>query len=530
MRIAAVAVISMCIFGASAETGNCDPEDSGSCKYTLTGTELVITGSGPMKDYGSSASNTAPWRNTTCSVTKVTIKSGITRIGSYAFYQCTNMTSATIQGSTVETIGMYAFSGCSSIVSFTIPNGVKTLENYSFSGCTSLNTTTFPTSLKRMDVGVFSNTGFTKFTFPSSMTEIPPFYCSACSKLKTCDIPEGITKVSEKAFWNCNALINATIPASVTDLHRTAFSRDTQRNIMKDIFVHKCNPNYADIDGVLFTKDKKTLILYPGYHSARYRIPEGVTDIGPYAFDFVTNNFWQINFSSTVTHIGESAFSNQGVSMDDLVIPANVVKIDREAFFNNGAKRVYYLGLHDPDPENKGAFLCPVRNSFYTLYLPIDYQDSAFSGRNVSVKGNSTFDSFRGKDNECYQAFYRASIKNFNMCGNYPPIVTSASGEFAMRPHVYETIYNNPYSCWRYACVNQTGLNQTSNRCYYNQICVDDRCVYPPKSSELTSSVSEESEECPGAKSTFSSQLNSGLRSTASYVMLALVMAFVLLI
>jgi len=537
LRIAAVAVLCVCIIGANAETGNCDPDDTGSCTYTLTGTELVISGSGPMKDWGT-GSNVAPWKTEGCSITKVTINSGITRVGSYAFHQCSNITSATIKGSSVKSIGISAFSGCKNITSFTIPEGVNTLENYSFSGCTGLDSITFPKSLKTLGSYVFSNTGFTNFTFPPSMTEIPPFYCSSCSKLKTADIPEGITKISEKAFWNCNAMITATIPSTVTDLHRTAFSRDTQRNNLRNIFVHKCNPNYADIDGVLFTKDKKTLILYPGYHSARYRIPEGVTTIGPYAFDFVTNNFWQINFSSTVTTIGESAFSNQGVSMTDLVIPGNVVNIGHDAFFNNRAQRLYYLGLHDPDPNNIGAYDC---TGFGTLYLPIEYEDNAFCGRKVSVKGNSSWDSYRGQDNECYQALYCAYIQNHAQCAQYPPETRSASALIAMRPYVYELVTKRS-GCFRYTCQNQTGINETSSGCYSGKVCINDECVLPSSSSESSSSI-----QCPGSdgssQSTTSSlsgtssqsgkssqSLNSGLRSTASYVVLGLIMAFAFLV
>jgi len=572
LSFAAALIISAFIIGANAETGNCDPNDTGSCSYTLTGTELVISGSGFMKDYGTTSGTIAPWRTGTCSITKLTIKKGIKNVGEYAFYQCTNLADVTIEGSSVETIGSYAFQGCN-ISSFDIPKGVTTLGNYSFSGCTTLSSITFPSSLTTIKYGVFSNTGFTEFTFPAGISEIPPFLFSECSKIKNAYIPEGITKIGEKAFWNCNALTEVTIPSTVTDLHQTAFSRgDNQNNNLKNIYVHKCNPNYADIDGVLFTKDKKTLILYPGYHNARYRIPEGVTHIGPFAFDFVNRNIWEINFSSTVTTIGQNAFSNLGGSMTHLVIPKSVVSIDREAFFNNGALSIYYLGLHDPDPENKGAFLCPAGSGFGNLFLPIDYQDDYFSGRRVYVKNNATFDEFRGRDNKCYQAFYHALIQNYHMCANNPPKVYKDLAVFAMRPEAYDYTHQT-LGCQRYRCENDTGIVPYDN-CYGNKVCINGNCVNPPSSSSESSSSSDEcnpssssdkprpssssGESRPSSSSdqphpsSSSNQprpssgsdesrpshssieprpfVGSGIRSTAGYVIVALAMAFALLI
>jgi len=542
LRIAVVAAISACIICVNAETGNCDPDETGSCTYVLTGTQLTISGSGPMKDWGTTGSTRAPWRTGDCSVTEVTI-SGISGIGQYAFYNCINLSSVTI-APTVETIGVSAFQGCKSLASISLPEGVKTLGNNSFSGCITLSSINYPSSLTTLNSGVFSNTGFTNFTFPAGFSEIPPNFYSGSSKLRYVDIPEGVTKIGEKAFWNCNNLNTATISSTVTDLPVSAFGRDNQNNNMKNIFVHKDNPNYSDIDGVLCSKDKKTLILFPAYHIARYRIPEGITHIGPYAFDFVNRNFWQINFSSTVTSIAKFAFSNQGYDMYHLIIPANVVHIERNAFDNNLARNIYYLGLHNPDPENLGAFACPATGGFISLHLPIDYEDSTFCTFNVSIKGNPDFDEFRGLDNECYQAFFFASTRMTAQCDFQPPRMSGIKGVYEMRPEVYEKLYNS--NCFKYKCHNETGLNITSTKCYFGKVCIDDVCVYPPSSSSSESSSSSKDESHHSHSSGESHQshssdgssqsehgkgwLDSGLCTTASYVIVTLAMAFTLLI
>ena len=67
---------------------------------------LTISVTGEMYDY--SSSTYAPWYSNRSSVKTVEIKSGITSIGDYAFFNCDSLTSITIPNS-VTSIGDYAF-------------------------------------------------------------------------------------------------------------------------------------------------------------------------------------------------------------------------------------------------------------------------------------------------------------------------------------------------------------------------------------------------------------------------------------
>ena len=67
----------------------------------------------------------------------VQIPSGVTTIGSSAFYECTGLTSIEIP-SGVTTIGSSAFQGCTGLTSIEIPSGVTTISNYAFTGCTNI--------------------------------------------------------------------------------------------------------------------------------------------------------------------------------------------------------------------------------------------------------------------------------------------------------------------------------------------------------------------------------------------------------
>ena len=65
------------------------------------------------------------------------IPSGVTSIGTYAFADCSSLTSVTIP-SGVTSIGAGAFSGCSSLTSVTIPSSVTSIGPGAFSGCNKL--------------------------------------------------------------------------------------------------------------------------------------------------------------------------------------------------------------------------------------------------------------------------------------------------------------------------------------------------------------------------------------------------------
>ena len=269
------------IAASAASSGNCG--DSGSnVTWSLddNGT-LTISGSGKIEDYRSDIDQ--PWYSNRSDITSVVIEPGVTSIGSQAFYECSNLTSITIP-SGLTSIGEQAFGNCTGLTSITIPSGFISIGDYAFWNCTGLTSIT---------------------------------------------IQNGVTSIGTGAFWNCTGLTSITIPSSVTSIGVNVFYNCTG---LTDITVDSNNSSFCSESGVLFNKDKTTLIYYPlGKNDSSYTIPDGVTVIEQYAF-YCNSKLTSVTIPSGVTSIGEMAF-RECSGLTSVIVPSSVTSIEYNAFW-----------------------------------------------------------------------------------------------------------------------------------------------------------------------------------------------------
>ncbi len=293
---------------------------TGFCTWTLDDNgHLTISGNGAMGNYDWEC---GPWGE---EITSVTIEDGVTTIGDFVFYWCTSLTSVTIPDS-VTTIGGWAFRYCPSLISVTIPDSVTTIGEEAFACCYSLSSVTVGDSVTTIKDSAFSD----------------------CTSLTSVTIPDSVTNIGFNAFSSCTSLTSVTLGDSVTFIGNYAFSGCSS---LTTIAVVAENPNYYDVDGVLFNKDITTLILYPcGKDDASYIIPNGITAIKGWAFSWCTS-LTSVTIPDSTTTIEESAFS-YCTSLTSVTIPEGVTAIERFAFDGcYSLTDVYYTGSK-ADREN----------------------------------------------------------------------------------------------------------------------------------------------------------------------------------
>ena len=140
-------------------------------------------------------------------------------------------------------------------------------------------------------------------------------------------LPEQLEVLESNAFVYCHFdvfRIESTLPAqdivySFYDCTIDAYE------------VPEDHPLYQAIDGVLFSKDGKTLLAYPGGRmDEHYDVPAGVEHIWPYAFG--TDYLKTISLPIGLKTIGNGAFSDCG-RLQSIAIPLTVTEIGDYAFW-----------------------------------------------------------------------------------------------------------------------------------------------------------------------------------------------------
>ena len=236
-----------------------------------------------------------------------TVPSTVTTIKEYAFVFCNNLTSIIIPDS-VTTIGESAFYGCKKLESATIGKGVNAISDEAFYYCTNL----------------------TDITLSDSVTSIGKNSFSYCDSLTTIVFPENLLRIDAGAFTNCTNIKNIIIPASVTYIEAGAFYNCSS---LSYFYVEEDNAQYSnDNQGVLFNKNKDTVIAYPiGSSYTSYVIPNSVTTIESYAF-----------------------YNNNLDCLTSVTVPVSVNNIEYFAFLDENLK-IFYEGNEEQWDEISGV-------------------------------------------------------------------------------------------------------------------------------------------------------------------------------
>lgn len=265
---------------------------------------LRISGTGPMED--SENSREVPWKDSRKKITGVIVDEGVTRIGNYAFYDCSKLQKASLPES-LTAIGDEAFYGCANLSDLNVPVGIVSIGKEAFKGCKNL----------------------TSFPVPDALEIIEDETFSGCSKLENVILPDTLQYIGKSAFANCSSLTRIIIPANVTYISDNFAFADCGN--LREILVDPENTCYISVDGVLFDIDQSILLYYPaGKTDAAYAVPLTVTELNDYAF-YGNGNIISLTLSDYVMTAGNSAFSRCS-QLEQIFLPESLRSIGDLAF------------------------------------------------------------------------------------------------------------------------------------------------------------------------------------------------------
>ena len=312
-------------------------------KLTITGmisaVNSIVTGE---------TGDLTPLINRTISTT-VHIPASATLVGPYAFYSCTNLSSAVIEHG-VANISHCAFAS-TSLKNIAIPSSVLSVHSGAFEGCAQLSrvsmylntvahSSAFDANVNKTlylsGTPTYSSIGDWKYSSvqwlngintDSNITSIGTgafYYCSLssavlsnvsyigpnafeeCNRLKYISMPDGVTNIPSACFRYCDTFSRVSLGANVTTIGREAFAYTKLKSVN---FVSSEDEDYAS---AIFSSGLMTIEQGAFYNCPMDMVylPVTVTTIGPSAF--ASNSLIEINFPENITSIGNDAFSSCG--------------------------------------------------------------------------------------------------------------------------------------------------------------------------------------------------------------------------
>ena len=289
-------------------------------------------------------------------LSQIELPSNLKEVGSCAFENCETLDNVTLpQGLT--TIGAYAFDSCKKLSIISIPDSVISIENNAFGYCTSLTSIALPPEITTIADYLFNNSGIVSITIPNKVKKIEDNAFFSCSNLTSVNLSDSVKTIEYWAFAYCqklksfdfvgvqsvenNAFMESGIkelhiPAQMTYLESGAFARCLD---LRTITVATDNTRFCAEDGILFSKDKRSIVLYPAAkQGSSYTIPDGVETIGNAAFSGA--QIESVTLPDTITYIEGCAFEscNNLISFE---FPHNTYSIPYGVFA--GCEKLQYV-------------------------------------------------------------------------------------------------------------------------------------------------------------------------------------------
>lgn len=235
---------------------------------------------------------------------------------------CTNPTRDFI----IEEDKLIKYVGTAPIV--TIPDNISIIAENAFKDKTFITSITFSENVSEIQQNAFERCNkLSNVTFPNSLKIIRKRAFYRCYELAYISFNDEVEIIEEESFAFCTKVKIIQLGSHVKSIASSAFNGCAQ---LIHFLVDKKNDYYRDIEGILYTKDSKSLVRCgQNYESDVVDIPDTVENILPWAFAQCLS-IVDISLPKKLKTVGKYAFRDCS-RIQSLTLGNNITEFDVSA-------------------------------------------------------------------------------------------------------------------------------------------------------------------------------------------------------
>ena len=282
-----------------------------------------------------------------------------------------------------------------------------------------------------------------EFRVPNGVTSISTVGCHIAN-FKVLDLNQ-VETLGDHAITSPK-LEDIHIPATLAEIPEGSIDGSNIQNL----YVADGNPTYSDIDGVLFNKDKTTLIKFPAGRKGDYTVPESTERIAEQAFQLT--KLKTVILNEGLETIGNRAFYNSN-TLTAVTIPTTVTSIADEVFART-PKLATVTFAQPSQLKSMGTNVFYVNNSLTTITLPTSLKttretfNTCYALEEIIIPNGSQLETIGGYfANDCSRlkrVVFEGSCDNLTLV-NTCAFDGDTSLEYINLPKSVETIGNEAF-------------------------------------------------------------------------------------
>lgn len=307
----------------------------------------------------------------------IKISDSVKEIGDGVFERCEKLEEVKWNAK-IDYIPERTFYNCRQLKGFVINKNIKKIREFAFFGA-GITNIVLPENVREIGSDAFSCSGIREINFHKGIEKVGDYICSNCEYLKNVVYNAGVDYIPGSAFAYCSSLIRFDIPNdSVTSIECAAFAGCSNLEVKIgrsveyiDMSAYKkggasfevaCdNTAYCGEDGVLYSKDMKSLLFYPYKKRGDFILPETVCDINAWAF-FGKYNITGITLNDNIQEFNIYGL-NGCIRLKRLAFTDKIEKITCSPDEDDRWLGGYISGMFDFE-----EIYVPPNNKYYSVY------------------------------------------------------------------------------------------------------------------------------------------------------------------